>query len=264
MPYETLEITQKGSVAFVNLNRPEARNAMNRQMVQDLFDYFASIREDRAVRVVVIGANGRIFCAGGDIKEMQAGFTEDEATQVAHVGVFDAMLTAVATAPQVTIAKIHGSVLGGGVGLICVTDIAIAAADASLGLPEVRLGLVPAVISPYVVARVGLARARQLMLTGARLSGAEAAAVGLVTTAVQPDTLDEAVREQVNAVLQASPQALAACKALLFTVSEKPPAETAVARVQLLHHLRTSPEGQEGMLAFMQKRPSNWVERIGD
>jgi len=262
--YETLEITQTGSVAFVNLNRPAARNAMNRQMVRDLLDYFLSIREDRAVRVVVLGANGPVFCAGGDIKEMQAGFTEDEATQVAHVQVFDEMLTAVSTAPQVTIAQIHGQVLGGGVGLVCVCDIAIAATDASLGLPEVRLGLVPAVISPYVVARVGLARARQLMLTGARLTGVEAAAAGLVTTAVQPDTLGAAVREQANAILQASPQALAACKELLFTVSQKPPAETAVTRVQLLHHLRTSPEGQEGMLAFIQKRPSSWVEKIGD
>jgi len=128
----------------------------------------------------------------------------------------------------------------------------------------VRLGLVPAVISPYVVARVGLARARQLMLTGARLTGVEAAAAGLVTTAVQPDKLDGAVLDFTNAVLQASPQALAACKDLLFTVNEKPPAETAVTRVQTLHRLRTSAEGQEGMLAFIQKRPPGWVEKIGN
>ena len=264
MIYETLEINRTGSVAFVNLNRPEARNAMNRQMVRDLLDYFLAIRDDRSVRVVVLGANGPVFCAGGDLKEMQAGFTEDEATQVAQVQVFDEMLTAVSTAPQVTIAKIHGSVLGGGVGLVCVTDIAVAAADASLGLPEVRLGLVPAVISPYVVARVGLAKARYLMLTGARLNGTQAAEAGLVTTAVQPDKLDDAVLEQANTVLQASPEALAACKKLLFIVNELPPAETAVTRVQLLHHLRTSAEGQEGMLAFIQKRPSSWVEKIGD
>jgi methylglutaconyl-CoA hydratase len=262
MPYETLEISQTGSVAFVNLNRPAARNAMNRQMVRELLDYFTAIRPDRSIRVVVLGANGPIFCAGGDIKEMQASFSEDEATQVAEVGVFDGMLTAVSTAPQVTIAKIHGSALGGGVGLICTADIAIAAAEASIGLPEVRLGLVPAIISPYVVARVGLAKARHLMLTGARLNGREAAAAGLVTLVAQADTLDEIVREQVNAVLQASPQALAACKELLFTVHEKPLAETAVARVQLLHHLRTSPEGQEGMIAFMQKRPPRWAEQL--
>ncbi|MBK8933978.1 MAG: enoyl-CoA hydratase/isomerase family protein [Chloroflexi bacterium] len=264
MIYETLEINRTGSVAFVNLNRPEARNAMNRQMVRDLLDYFLAIRDDRSVRVVVLGANGPVFCAGGDLKEMRAGFTEGEATQVAQVQVFDEMLTAVSTAPQVTIAKIHGSVLGGGVGLVCVTDIAVAAADASLGLPEVRLGLVPAVISPYVVARVGLAKARHLMLTGVRLNGTQAAEAGLVTTAVQPDKLDDAVLEQANTVLQASPEALAACKKLLFIVNELPPAETAVTRVQLLHHLRTSAEGQEGMLAFIQKRPSSWVEKIGD
>lgn len=107
-------------------------------------------------------------------------------------------------------------------GLVCVTDIAVAAADASLGLPEVRLGLVPAVISPYVVARVGLAKARHLMLTGVRLNGTQAAEAGLVTTAVQPDKLDDAVLEQANTVLQASPEALAACKKLLFIVNELP------------------------------------------
>ncbi|MCB8982796.1 MAG: enoyl-CoA hydratase/isomerase family protein [Ardenticatenaceae bacterium] len=262
--YETLEITKTGSVAFVNLNRPAARNAMNRQMVQDLLDYFRAIRDDRSIRVVVLGANGPVFCAGGDIKEMQAGFTEDEATQVGHVRTFDEMLTAVSTAPQVTLARIHGPALGGGVGLVCVTDIAVAAEEASLGLPEVQLGLVPAVISPYVVARVGLAKARQLMLTGARLNGREAAAAGLVTTAVQPDKLDGAVLEIVNAVLQASPQALAACKDLLLAVSDKPPAETAVTRVQTLQRLRTSAEGQEGLLAFVQKRPPGWVEKIED
>jgi methylglutaconyl-CoA hydratase len=102
------------------------------------------------------------------------------------------------------------------------------------------------------------------MLTGVRLNGTQAAEAGLVTTAVQPDKLDDAVLEQANTVLQASPEALAACKKLLFIVNELPPAETAVTRVQLLHHLRTSAEGQEGMLAFIQKRPSSWVEKIGD
>lgn len=264
MIYSTLSIKQIGSVLFANLNRPAARNAMNRQMVADLLALFNTIRDDRGVRVVVLGAEGSAFCAGGDLKEMQASLSEDEETQAAYVRVFDEMLTAVLTAPQVTIAQIHGSVLGGGLGLVCVCDMAVAANDASLGLPEVRLGLVPAVISPYVVARVGLAQAKQLMLTGARLDGVQAAAAGLVTMAAPSDTLEAQVAALVNDVLQASPQALAACKELLFTVNEKRPAETAVYRLNLLNQLRKSQEGQEGMMAFIQKRPPRWIETLED
>lgn len=260
MSYETLAIARQGSVARVNLDRPQVRNAMNQQMVHDLLDYFTSIQEERSIRAVVLAANGPTFCAGGDIKEMQAGLTADRQTQRRHVERFDAMLTAVNQVPQVVIARVQGPALGGGLGLVCVADVAVAAHEAMLGFPEVRLGLVPSVISPYVVARIGLTRARQLMLTGARLNGTEAAAAGLVTTACAAAELDERVNGFVKDVLQASPLALAACKALLFEVSENPLAQTVDYRVDLLSRLRASEEGQEGMMAFMQKRKPSWVE----
>lgn len=259
---QTLSIQRQESVAYVNLNRPKARNAMNQQMVQDLLDYFTAIRDDRSIRVVILGANGPTFCAGGDIKEMQSTMNDDREAHLMRVEVFDKMLQAINHAPQVVIARVQGAAMGGGVGLVCVADMAVAAHEATLGLPEVRLGLVPAVISPYVVARIGLSRSRQLMLTGARLKGQAAAEAGLVSHTCPAADLDTVVHTIANDILQASPAALAACKALLFEVAHKPLKETATYRVDLLNRLRSSEDGMEGMMAFIQKRPAKWVETI--
>lgn len=258
--YETLEITRLNSVIQIYLNRPESRNAMNRQMVRELLDFFQGIKRDRSVRVVVLGAHGPTFCAGGDIKELHEDLTVPPEAQMSQVETFDAMLRAVNEAPQVVIARIQGDVMGGGVGLICVTDMAVAAANAKIGLPEVRLGLVPAIISPYVVARIGLARAREWMLRGLRVKAEDAAAHGLITTACPAHELDQQVALLVNDTLQAPASALAACKALLFEITTKTAEETVGYRVNLLNQRRTSPDGQEGMMAFMQKRPPAWTE----
>ncbi len=260
MNYETLTIQQTGSVLSVYLNRPESRNAMNRQMVRELLDFFQSIKRDRSIRAVVLGAHGPTFCAGGDIKELREDLTIPPEAQMSQVETFDTMLRAVNEAPQVVIARIQGDVMGGGVGLICVADMAVAAAEVKIGLPEVRLGLVPAIISPYVVARIGLARAREWMLRGLRVKAEAAAAHGLITTACPADQLDQQVTALLNDVLQAPATALAACKALLFEITAKSPGETVGYRVNQLNHLRTSPDGQEGMMAFVQKRPASWVE----
>lgn len=260
MNYETLEIRQSGSVASVYLNRPESRNAMSRQMVRELLDFFQAIKRDRSIRAVVLGANGPTFCAGGDIKELREDLAIPPEAQMSQVETFDTMLRAVNEAPQVVIARIQGDVMGGGVGLICVADMAVAAAEAKIGLPEVRLGLVPAIISPYVVARIGLARAREWMLRGLRVKAEDAAAAGLITTACPATELDQQVAMLLNDVLQAPASALLACKALLFEIATKTPDETIGYRVNQLNHLRTSPDGQEGMMAFVQKRPASWVE----
>ena len=262
MNYETLAVQQLGSVISVYLNRPDSRNAMNRQMVRELLDFFQSIKRDRAVRAVVLGAHGPTFCAGGDIKELREDLAIPPQAQMSQVEVFDTMLRAVNEAPQVVIARIQGDVMGGGVGLISVADMAVAAANVKIGLPEVRLGLVPAIISPYVVARIGLARAREWMLRGLRVKAEDAAAHGLITMTCPPDQLDQQVTALLNDVLQAPATALAACKALLFEVAAKSVDETSGYRVNLLNQLRTSPDGQEGMVAFVQKRPASWVETV--
>ncbi len=261
MDYETLVIDAQAGVARVTLNRPQARNALSREMIADLHAYFAAIRPDRSIRVVVLGGSGAAFCAGGDLKEMQADATATREQQLDAAQQLDALLAAISQAPQVVVARVHGAAVGGGVGLVCAVDIAIAAHEATLALPEVRLGIVPAMIAPYVVGRVGLAEARRLMLTGITLGGAEAAAAGLVAEACPAAELDERVERYVGAVLQCAPGALAACKELLFTVAARPPTETAAYRAELLSRLRAGEEGQEGMRAFLERRRPGWASQ---
>lgn len=256
LDYPTLAVRLEGALARVDLNRPEARNAMNAQMVADLYACFRALRENRSIRVVVLGGAGAAFCAGGDLHEMQEPARERPFNDAGQI---DDLLAAVNHAPQVVIARVHGPALGGGLGLVCVADIALAASQASLGFPEARLGMAPAMISPYVVARIGLAQARRWMLTGALLDGDQAAAAGLVSESCPAEELDSRVGAVVRAILQCSPAALAACKALLFEVAGRPPAETAAYRADLLAQMRASPEGQEGMAAFLQKRKPGWV-----
>ncbi len=255
MAYETIAIEENGPVATVTLNRPEARNAMSHGMVEDLLAYFQNIRDNREVRAVILRAAGKTFCAGGDIRDLSTPRTDAE--ENAAVGNLDTMLRAVNRAPQVVIARIHGAVMGGGIGLVCVSDIAIASTAARFGLPEVRLGLAPSLISPFVVQRLGVTQARRWMLTGAQCDGAAAREVGLIHEVCDEATLDERVTATLHEVLQCSPNALAECKKLLFEVLENP--ETLDYRVDLLGRLRRSEEGQEGMQAFLEKRPARWV-----
>ncbi len=256
MEYETLAINVDSAVATVTLNRPEARNALSHQMVEDLLDFFQRIRDSRSARVVVIRAAGKTFCVGGDIRDLSAPLSEaEERAAIARV---DTLLRAINRAPQVVIERIHGAVLGGGIGLVCVSDIALASAGARFGLPEVRLGIVPALISPFVAQRLGLTNARRWMLTGAQFDARAAQAVGLIHEVCDDEAaLDARVDAIVHDVLQCSPNALAECKKLLFEVLENP--ETLAYRVDLLNRLRRSDDGQEGMRAFLEKRPARWA-----
>jgi isohexenylglutaconyl-CoA hydratase len=256
---ETLSVDIVPPFAHVTLNRPEVKNAMNNPMVLDLIACFEQLRERRDVRAVVLSGAGGTFCAGGDIKEMAAAFQSDQRDTFAVT--LDRLLQLVNEAPQVVIAKVEGAALGGGFGLVCVCDIAIASTDARLGLPEVRLGLAPAMISPYVIERIGLTRTRELMLTGRRFNGATAEVYGIVQEAVEPHVLEGRVNEILEEIRQCSPNALAACKRLMFEVKDKALGETADFRAKLLMELRHSEEGQEGMTAFVEKRPPKWAEK---
>ena len=240
--------------AHITLNRPETRNAMNFRMVEELHQVAEGLRGQRAVRVIVLrGANGT-FCAGGDIKEMRENSVPGNGSRVN----LDQMLRAFNTAEQIVVSVVEGAALGGGFGLVCVSDIALAATTAEFGLPEVRLGLTPAFISPFVIERLGLTRARELMLSGRRFKGTAAADYGLVHRAVEPDQLEAALEELLNELRHCAPGAVAATKALIFTVKDKPLDDTVAYRADLLNQLRAGEEAQEGLLAFMQKRPPRW------
>ena len=195
---------------------------MNNKMVAELTDLFTQLRDNREIRTVILaGAEGN-FCSGGDIKEMR----DSPVTPADSAHNMDAMLRAVNQASQVVIARIEGAALGGGLGLACVSDIAIASEDAKFGLPEVRLGIAPSFISPYVIKRIGLTRARELMLTGRRFSGKLAQEYGIVHEACSPDQLDHFIEVELDEIRQCAPGAIAAIKGLIFTVYDKPVEET--------------------------------------
>jgi isohexenylglutaconyl-CoA hydratase len=256
--YETLDVNLDGPFAHVTLNRPEVKNAMNSQMVLDITAVFEALRDNRSVRAVVLAGAGGTFCAGGDIKEMAAAFQSGNMN--GSSGALDTMLRMVNQAPQVVVAKVQGAAMGGGFGLVCVSDIAVASADARFGLPEVRLGIVPALISPYVIQRLGLTRARELMLTGRRFSGDHAKAYGLVHDVCLPDDLEGHMIVLLDELRQCSSTALAACKNLIFEVLGKDLDATVALRANLLTELRQSEDGQEGMMAFVEKRPPKWAK----
>lgn len=252
---ETLLVEQQDFTAYVTLNRPEAKNAMNFQMVADLTTVFTALQEDRSVRAIVLSGAGGTFCAGGDIKEMRDHTVPDEQSATN----LDNMLRACNEAAQVVIARVEGAALGGGLGLVCVSDIAIAAANARFGLPEVRLGIAPAYISPYVLQRAGLARTRELMLTGRRFDGTAAYEYGFLHQVCPPADLDHCVNVELDEIRQAAPGAIAATKRLIFAVHNQPLDETVGYRAALLNQLRSSKEGQEGLSAFAEKRSPKWV-----
>jgi len=257
--YETLKIEIKKPFVNIILNRPEVKNAMSQQMVTDLLDAFTTLHDDRSIRAVILSGAGNTFCAGGDLKEMQAEIM-NRGTGESRMKTLDDMLAAVNRAPQVVIAKVEGAALGGGFGLVCVADIVIASETATFGLPEVRLGIVPALISPYVISRIGLNHARRLMLTGARFNGIDAQKYGVVNITVAPGDLENQVGALLADIRECSPDAIASCKALIFEVTTKSPSETTTYRANLLDELRASESGQEGMMAFIQKRKPTWAE----
>lgn len=252
--FETLTFEIKDFAASVTLNRPETKNAMNFKMVAELYTIFTSLRENRDIRVIVLrGANGT-FCSGGDIKEMR----ENSVPSHESGANLDAMLRACNTASQVVVACVEGAALGGGFGLACVSDLAIASTTAQFGLPEVRLGIAPAFISPFVIDRIGFTRARELMLTGRRFNGTEAQQYGIAHLVCAPEDIEKTLQEQLAMLRQCAPGAIAAIKELLFTVSGQPLDDTVAYRANLLNTLRAGTEAQEGMLSFMQKRPPQW------
>lgn len=258
--FDTLAVAITPPFAFITLNRPDVKNAMNAQMVRDLIAAFEALRDQRDARAVVLSGAGGTFCAGGDIKELAAAFQSGHPEALGDASTLDHLLRLVNQAPQVVIARVQGAAMGGGFGLVCVSDIAIASSDAKLGLPEVRLGLVPALISPYVIQRLGLTRARELMLTGRRFGAQEAEAYGLVHEFCDVSDIESRINDLLEQIRQCSPNALKACKQLIFAVADRPPEDTLEYRANLLTDLRRSDDGMEGMLSFVQKRKPNWAE----
>lgn len=263
--FETLLAKQDGGVLQLTLNRPDARNAMNPQMLAELETAIDALRDDRSVRAIVLRGAGGHFCAGADLKSMMAGGVKapaaGEADPIAVINrAFGTMLRKVASAPQVVIAICEGAVLGGGFGLACVSDIAFAHVDAKFGMPETTRGLPPAQIAPFVVERIGLTQARRLCLTGAQFRGAEALRLGLVHEAFSNEAeLQDRLAATLKQVMQCAPQANARTKQILLEVGKRDMDAVLDDAAQQFAQCVRGTEAPEGIAAFMQKRAPKWA-----
>ncbi len=258
--YQTIKLERHGAVATVVLNRPSVHNAFNDQMLSDLIAAFERLAGDfPSVRVVVLTGNGASFCAGADLNWMRKmiNFSYEENLKDARL-VSDCMYR-LYSLPQPTIARVNGAAIGGGLGLVAACDFAIASREARFRLSEVRLGLVPACISPYVLKKMGEGRCREFFLTGESLDAAQAHNLGLVTEVVAPEELDEAVERRVGNLLANGSQAMAVCKKLLEDVASMPLPQTLEHTARVISQLRIGEEAQEGMAAFLEKRRPSWA-----
>jgi methylglutaconyl-CoA hydratase len=253
-----LRYQAEGPVAQVRLDRPDVRNALDADLIEQLHSTFERIANDSAIRAVVLSGEGKVFCGGADVGMMRESLELTREQNIAGARALSEMFRAIDRCPKPVIGRIHGAALGGGAGLVAVCDIAIAATDASFGFTETKLGIIPAVISPFVLAKIGASHARALFLTGERFDARRAQAIGLVHEVVVADTLDVAIERVTTEVLSAGPSAIATAKKLIARVSETAYAESLDLTAEAIAEQRTSAEGQEGLRAFLERRKPNW------
>ena len=253
---ETLRIETRGAVTRLVLFRPEVRNAFNEILIRELTAAFAS--PPPGTRVAVLTGEGPVFCAGADAEWMRRsrGYTEAENTRDAAA--MAAMMRAIDECPVPVIAGVEGAALGGGSGLVAACDIAVASERAQFGFTEARLGLIPAVISTFVLPKIGPGAARRYFLTGERFGAREALAMGLVHEVVASDSLEERVQAIAGEVLRCGPVAVTAAKRLLREVAGMTRGEAIDHTIRAIARIRVSPEAQEGLASFLEKRTPGW------
>jgi len=260
MTYETLEVTIAGKLATVTLNRPDVRNAFNEKSINELALAFDELGRNELVHAIVLAANGAAFCAGGDLNWMKAmaGYTHAEnnadAMQLAQ------MLRTIYLCPKPVVAKVHGDCYAGGMGLVAACDVVVAADVANFCLSEVKLGLIPATISPYVIKAMGEQAARRYFLTAERFGAAEAYRIGFAHEVVPAEAIDAKVAEIVKALLGNSPNAVKEAKTLVRDVTGQPVSDALLADTALrIAHIRASEQGREGVASFLEKRKPAWL-----
>jgi methylglutaconyl-CoA hydratase len=262
MTYTHLMSERDGAVERLTLNRPDVRNAFNEHVIAELTAWAAEAHAAAArheIRAIVIAGAGRVFCAGADVTWMSKTVHYTEEENLRDATAMSRMFAAINELPVAVIGRVQGAALGGGAGLAAVCDIVVAEEAALFGFTETKLGILPAVISPFALAKIGQAAARELFLTGARFSATRAKEIGLVHEVVPAVELDTAVNRYVDELLTAGPEAVAAAKALIPRVWGRPIAEAMPITAAAIAARRVSPEGQEGLRAFLEKRPARWI-----
>jgi methylglutaconyl-CoA hydratase len=257
-----LQTEIKNGVATIWMNRPDVHNAFDDQLIAELTAELRRLDQAPEVRVVVLAAIGKSFSAGADLNWMQRMAKYSEAENLRDAIALAGLMRTLHGLHKPTIARVQGAALGGGVGLVACCDIAVAAAEASFSLSEVRLGLIPSVISPYVIAAIGEREARRYFLTAERFGAEEARRMGLVHEVTSGGRLDEAVKNFADHLLKGGPNALAAAKKLTADVSRHPLDDTLMEETaRRIASIRVGPEGREGLGAFLQKRAPAWIKK---
>jgi methylglutaconyl-CoA hydratase len=261
MGFDCISVRREGAVEHVVLNRPAVRNAFNEHALRELTWWADSAAKDRNLRVAVLSGMGPVFCAGADVTWMarMIGFTQQE--NIEDAAEMGRMFVALDRLPIPLVGRVHGAALGGGAGLCAVCDIVVAADDAVFGFTEVKLGIIPAVISPFVLAKIGRSAARELFLTGARVSAVRAREIGLVHAVVPAAELDQRVAAYVAELLTSAPEAVGAVKTLIPEVTRRGPGEATALTSEAIARRRVSAEGQEGLRAFLEKRTPSWIAK---
>lgn len=258
---QPVTVTREGPIARVTLSRPELHNAFDEGLIAGLARTFSELARDDTARVVVLAGAGKSFSAGADLNWMKRASAYDEERNRDDARVLEAMLRAIDDCPKPVIGMVHGAAIGGGVGLVAACDIAVAGEAAVFGTSEVRLGIVPAVISPFVVRAIGPRQARRYFLTAERFGAGEAQRIGLVHEVVPAERLEARVLEIAGEILKGGPLALADAKRLVRLVETMPQGGSilAEATIGMIAERRASEEGREGIAAFLEKRKPGWI-----
>ncbi len=257
-----VSIERTPPVVRITLNRPERHNAFDETLIAELTQAFEALREDEAVRVVVLQGAGKSFCAGADLNWMGKMVNYTFAENLEDARALARMFEVIDHCPKPVVGRVHGAAIGGGAGLVAVCDIAIATPNAQFGFSEVKLGLIPAVITPYVMRKIGYGNARALFVSGERFDAETALRIGLIHRLVPDEQLDATVEATVRNLLQNGPNAMAAAKMLLHAALVLPADELRSLTIARIAELRVSEEGQEGIRAFLEKRKPNFAEDL--
>ena len=260
MTYHTLQIIQQGPRATMWLNRPDVRNAFNETSITEITQAFRVLDKERDVRVIILAARGTAFCAGADLNWMKKMASYSEEENFADAKALAEMMQVIYQCNKPTIARVQGDCYAGGMGLVAACDMAVAVETAGFCLSEVRLGLIPATISPYVIRAIGERASRRYFLTAERFDAREAQRMGLVNEVVAADQLDHAIDKIVHALLACSPHAIDEAKRLVRDVSgESIEPELVTETVRRIAQIRVSEQGREGVQAFLNKRKPAWI-----
>jgi methylglutaconyl-CoA hydratase len=261
MEYRTLRVERRGHNLWVTLNRPEVHNAFNEELIAEAIALFQWIPEQRDLRAVVLAGSGPNFCAGADVNWMAKTVRYSREENIRDAAQMARMLALMNECPIPLIGRVQGAAIGGGVGLTAVCDVAVATATTKFGLAEVKLGIMPAAISPYVIAKIGETHARALFLTGERFSAERALQIGLVHRLASDETeLDAIVSELLSQLSSSAPQAVRECKKLIAFVASNPKIDAIPYTIEAIASRRVSPEGQAGLNAYLSKQKAPWLD----